>query len=61
MANEDLRKLMKDERIHQWEVAEKIGVSEVTLCRKMRRDLSLEDRLKFQSAILKIQAERKGS
>lgn len=39
MANEAIREKVKVTGVKYWEVAEWIGVSDVTLCRQMRREL----------------------
>lgn len=39
MANEAIREKVKATGVKYWEVAERIGVSDVTLCRQMRREL----------------------
>lgn len=39
MANEAIREKVKVTGVKYWEVAEQIGVSDVTLCRQMRREL----------------------
>lgn len=39
-ANEEIRKKIKDNGIFQWEVAEALGVSEVTLIRWLRVPVS---------------------
>lgn len=39
MANEAIREKVKATGVRYWEVAERIGVSDVTLCRQLRREL----------------------
>lgn len=39
MANEAIREKVKATGVRYWEVAERIGVSDVTLCRRLRREL----------------------
>lgn len=39
MANEAIREKAKESGVRLWEVAEQIGVSDVTLCRQLRREL----------------------
>lgn len=39
MANEAIREKVKATGVRYWEVAEQIGVSDVTLCRQLRREL----------------------
>lgn len=39
MANETIREKAKATKVRYWEIAEQIGVSDVTLCRQLRREL----------------------
>lgn len=39
MTNEAIREKVKATGVRYWEVAEQIGVSDVTLCRQLRREL----------------------
>lgn len=39
MANEAIRQKVKVTGVKYWELAERIGVSDVTLCRQLRREL----------------------
>ena len=50
MTNERIRKVMKDKNLKQWQVAEIIGVSETTMVRKMRAELSKAE----QDRIIKL-------
>jgi predicted XRE-type DNA-binding protein len=59
MTNEYIRKSLRINDIRQWQVAEVVGVSEGTLCRWMRRELSESQRAKVMSAITTIIDERK--
>lgn len=40
MANEDIKRLAKQKRLAQWEIADALGMSEQKYCRKLRRELS---------------------
>lgn len=44
MKNEMIRKALKDAGMKQWELAEKMGVSEYTLSRKLRHELQFDER-----------------
>lgn len=59
MANEYIRKALRINNIKQWQIAEVAGISEVTLCRWMRRELSESQRAKVMSALITIIDERK--
>lgn len=39
MNNVEIKKLMKDNKVRQWQVAEYIGMNESLLSRKMRHEL----------------------
>lgn len=54
MANEDIREQMRRLNIPYWKIAELIGCSDGTLSRKMRSELSFEDRAKIEKAIGKL-------
>jgi len=56
----DIKKRIRGSGCFQWEVAEKIGVGEATLCRWLRRPEKLETAKvkKIEAAIEKLQAEK---
>lgn len=58
MKNQDLRTLMKSKNISQFDIAEFLNVSEMTVFRMLRRDLTGEERKKIKSAIAEIEGER---
>ena len=43
-ANADIRKMAKRNGIAQWQIAEALGISEYTLLRKLRTELSAEQK-----------------
>lgn len=51
MQNADIRNLIKKHRIHNYEIAQKLGVSEFTFCRWLRTELSEEKRKQVLDAI----------
>ena len=59
MSNEDIRRLIKDECIKQWQLAERLGISESTLVRKLRRELSTEEKEIIKKEILKLGEEKR--
>lgn len=59
MANSELRKALKANKIPYWKIADKVGVHESTVIRKMRHELSEADREAFQKAIDEIIADKK--
>lgn len=59
MNNYDVRAEMFKYNIKQWELAEQLQISEFTLCRKLRHELSKEDKEKALNSIKEIIKERK--
>jgi hypothetical protein len=58
MANSELRKALKANKIPYWQIADKLGVHENTIIRRMRHELSEADREAFQNAIDEIIAKK---
>ena len=54
MQNQEIKKIAKDKRVPQWRIAQKIGVSEMTLTRWLRVDLTPEKRTLIINAIDEI-------
>lgn len=52
-SNSDIRKSLKDNDMTQWKLAELLGVSEYTLVRKLRHELSIEEKEKMIKLIKK--------
>lgn len=49
--NADIRGEIKRARVHYWEVAQKLGVSDATLTRRLRRRLSTAEKTEIMNAI----------
>lgn len=58
MANSEIKEMMRQYGVRQWEVAEGMKVSEFTLCRKMRHELKQKEKKQVEDIILKISQER---
>ena len=54
MKNLEIRMMIKNNRLYHYEVAAKLGVSEYTLCRWLREELSDEKKGKILEAINSI-------
>lgn len=54
MENQEIRKVLKGNGVRQWELAEILGVSEWTLCRKLRRELNDAQKAEIFAAIEKL-------
>lgn len=50
-ANDDLRKRIEAAGIKQWQLAEKLNVSEFTLSRRFRHELPEEEKQRIETAI----------
>lgn len=53
-ANEDLRKYREDAGVRQWELAEHLGMTEFTFCRKLRHELPEDEKARIMEAIEEI-------
>lgn len=56
MNNLEIRKVMFEENMKQWELAELLGITEWTLSRKFRKELPEEE----QARIISVIRNRKG-
>lgn len=54
MANEEIKKKIRESRIHQYEVADAIGVSEYTFCKWLRKPLSPDKEQAVLEALQKL-------
>ena len=58
--NQAIRDSLKKFNVYQYEVADAVGVSEFTLCKHLRKELSTDEEERLLQAIERI-AERKGA
>ena len=58
MTNIEIKETLRRNRIYLWEVAMKLGVSEITLCRWLRQDLPKDKQQQIVNAITEIVVER---
>ena len=56
MKNNDIKKIIQQNRIMQYEIAEQMGISEYTLCKWFRKKLTAEQKEKILTAIAEIKA-----
>ncbi len=54
MANEIIRETAKSSGIPHWKIAEAIGTSEFTFCRKLRRELTPAETERILTAIYEL-------
>lgn len=57
-ANREVRQVMKDKRVYQWEVAEVLGVHESTIIRWMRTKLPEDRKNDILEAVTAVVAAR---
>lgn len=58
MENLEIRRKLKETKVMQWQVADKLGVSEMTLVRKLRYELPEAEKQKIFSVIEEIAVEK---
>lgn len=51
MNNKDIRNLLKEKGLYHWQLADCLGISEPTLTRKLRKELSQEEKEKIIKVI----------
>ncbi len=54
MANEIIRDELKERKVHQWELAHELGVSEQTMVRRMRFEMNEDEQWRYIALIDKI-------
>ena len=59
-ANRDIRDYAKIKGVFLWEIAEKVGISEPTITRRLRRELPIAEKKRFFEVINEIAAEKEG-
>ena len=59
MTNVEIRSTAKKAGVRQWQIAEKLGISEFTLIRRMRHDLTQEQQKEILNAIIELAEEAK--
>ncbi len=57
MNNIEIKAELKASKIPYWKIADKLGVHENTIIRRMRKELSEEDYKRFCAAIAEIKKE----
>lgn len=53
-ANQDIRKMAKENGVYFWQIAEEYGIADATFTRKMRRELPVVEKERIYSIIAKI-------
>ena len=57
-ANADIRAIAKEHNVYLYEVAERLNISEPTMTRKLRRELSHNEKLRIKQIIYNIAKEK---
>ncbi len=57
LRNEQIRTAMHRSGVRQWEVAEKLGISEFTYCRWLRTELPKDKKVQILQAIKDVKAK----
>ena len=61
MCNKDLRDEMRIANVRQWEVADAIGVSEMTMVKWLRKELDAETKALVREGIAKAAQQKKNT
>lgn len=59
LANTDIRNRAKEKNVRLWEVADRLNISEPTITRKLRKELSAEEKHTIFKIIDEIASEKK--
>ena len=54
MQDKDLRDAIRIANVRQWEVAEAIGISEMSMVKWLRRELPVDKKMRVQEGIRKV-------
>ncbi len=57
MSNTDIRTEAKENGVPFWKIAEKLNISEPTMTRKLRKELSDEEKAKIRDIIAELKGE----
>lgn len=59
MYNQEIRRKAKEKGVYLWQIAEKLGVCDMTLTRKLRHELPENEKTEILDIIESISASRK--
>ena len=60
MANQIIRNELHEQKVYQWELAKALGISESTMVRKMRIEMSDEETRELLALIYSIALDKMG-
>lgn len=61
MSNQEIRTAAKTKKIYLWQVAEKLGMQDSAFSRKLRRELTADEKAEIMSIIDELSAEEQKS
>jgi Mn-dependent DtxR family transcriptional regulator len=61
LANADIRNEAKRKSVRLWEIADKMGVSDQTITKRLRKELNTSEKEIYFNLIQQISAERSGA
>lgn len=60
MKNKDIREVAKQAGVCLWQIAERLGMNDGNFSRKLRRELTQEERDKIMGIIAELEREKEG-
>lgn len=61
MNNHDIKEAAKKAGVKLWQIADKLGINDGNFSRKLRKELSPEEKQKILDIIAELQREKKGA
>lgn len=61
MNNHDIKETAKKAGIKLWQIADKLGINDGNFSRKLRKELSQEEKQRILDIIAELQKEKKGA
>lgn len=58
MSNKNIREYAKEKGVYLWQIANAMGISEPTMTRRMRSELSEQEQANIMSIIQKLSAQK---
>ena len=56
--NEDIRQEAMEANVRLWQIADKLGVNDCNFSRKLRKELSVEEKAKIRTIISELSAKK---
>ncbi len=58
MKNLDIRQEAKTAKVNLWQIAEQLGIADSNFSRKLRKELSVEEKTKIRAIISELSAKK---